>query len=141
MSAEHVDIEIDLSSKFWNNAPRAKVWLDDTVLLQASELTQPTKVTYSGQLEEGEHEIRISLHGKDGVTDTVIEDGKIVKDQILNIDEITFDGIPLGFLLHSVGEFKSDSGEVTSNMVNLGVNGTWTMKFTAPIYLWLLEHL
>lgn len=141
MSTENVEIEIDISSDFWDAAPRTKIWLDDTVLLQSTVITEPTKVKFAGTLAEGEHELRIMLGGKDGKSQTIMQDGKIIKDQVLNIDGINFDGIDLGFLVNKLGVYETEDGSTLEGVVNLGVNGVWKLKFNAPIYLWLLEHL
>ena len=142
MAAEEIEIEINLSSTWWNNPPRCKVWLNHEVLLQSSEIREPTKMAWKGNLAEGEHEIKIALIGKNGITDTISNDaGEIIKDQLLNIESILIDDIELGHLLNSSGKFVATNGDLLSNITNLGVNGTWSLKFQVPVYIWLLENL
>ena len=112
MTAEEVEIEINLSSTWWNNPPRCKVWL------------------------------KIALIGKNGITDTISNDaGEITKDQLLNIGSIFIDDINLGQLVYKNGIFATTDGDLCPEMINLGVNGTWSLKFQVPVYIWLLENL
>jgi len=142
MATEEVEIEINLSSTWWNNPPRCKVWLNHDVLLQSSEIREPTKIAWKGNLAEGEHEIKIALIGKNGITDTISNDaGEITKDQLLNIGSIFIDDINLGQLVYKNGIFATTDGDLNPEMINLGVNGTWSIKFQVPVYIWLLENL
>ncbi len=142
MTTEEVELEINLSSTWWNNPPRCKVWIDNNVLFQTSEIREPIKIAWKGNLSEGEHEIRIALVDKNGITDTILgDDGKIAKDQLLNIDSILVDDIDLGQLVYKSGIFIANNGVSYPEMINLGINGTWSIKFQVPVYIWLLENL
>ena len=78
----------------------------------------------------------------------VIENGEVIKDMLLNIDDITIDDISLGNLLWTA-EYKLDKPQQYNNQtidhldscVNLGWNGTYILNFTSPFYIWLLEKL
>ena len=67
---------------------------------------------------------------------------------LLNIDDITIDDISLGNLLWSA-EYLLDTpqtynGQTITKLdscVNLGWNGSYSLKFTSPFYLWLLENM
>ena len=80
--------------------------------------------------------------------DTVIENGEVVRDMLLNIDDITIDDISLGNLLWSAEYildkkriYKGQEIDHLDGCVNLGWNGTYVLKFTSPFYIWLLEKL
>jgi len=67
---------------------------------------------------------------------------------LLNIDDITIDDISLGNLLWSaeyiLDEPQEYNGKIIDHLdhcVNLGWNGAYTLKFTSPFYVWLLEKL
>ena len=140
MLIDTLDLEINLSSTYWDKPPRAKVWLDNSVIFQGL-VDSPIKIKTSLTLREGEHCIKIGLFDKDGKTQTIMADDRIVKDQLLNIDSIIMDDIDLGYLLHANSTFVDQSGQEYQQMVNLGLNGIWTMPFQTPIYVWLLENL
>ena len=133
-SLEPIDIKVTLSGTYWKDKPRAKVSVDNIVIFD-DEVADEIDVKWSGELAEGDHKLVVELHSKDKYQ-TVLEDGKIVKDQLLNIEDVTFDDISIGNLKHSLSTY--DHG---ANCVNLGVNGCWKLKFKTPIYIWLLENL
>jgi len=140
MDTEKVSIEINLSSKYWDVIPRVKVKLDSVVLFQG-EISEPVKVTHDVNLTEGNHEIEVILTNKDGRRDTVIEDGKIIKDMLVTVDSVLLDDIDLGYLITTKSSYVTTEGESYSNMTSLGWNGSWTLPFTSPVYMWLLENL
>ena len=100
-----------------------------------------------GVAEDQEHELKIRLNNKQD-EDTIIENNQIVKDMILNIDGIEIDDVDIGNLrwsadykLDQVREYNGKQTDHIDNCVNLGFNGTYTLKFTSPFYVWLLEKL
>jgi len=104
-------------------------------------------VAFEHTVDEGPHTLKIRLENKT-ISDTVIENGEVVKDMLLNIDDITIDEISLGNLLWSaeyiLDEKQTYKGQEIDHLdgcVNLGWNGTYTLKFTSPFYIWLLEKL
>lgn len=148
MQEENLSFQISLTGTFWDRRPQFSVWLDDHVVTQseiASEAEQIVK--FERRLDEGPHELKIRLENKT-TADTVIENNEVVKDMLLNIDDITIDDISLGNLLWSA-EYILDKKQIYKGQeidhldgcVNLGWNGTYVLKFTSPFYIWLLEKL
>lgn len=133
-SLEPIEIKIILSGTYWKDKPQGRVFINDTLIFDDA-ISDKIDLNWSGDLPEGENSIIVELYGKDK-HQTVLEDGKIVKDQLLNIEDISFDEISIGNLKHTLSEY--DHG---NNCVNLGINGRWTLKFKTPIYIWLLENL
>ena len=88
--------------------------------------------------------------------ETIVNDkGDIIKDQLLGIKGIEIDEIDIGSLIYS-GVYKpeypepwatqqrelgTELEESLSNVTRMGHNGTWTLKFASPFYMWLLENL
>jgi hypothetical protein len=148
MQEEKLSFVVTLSGTFWDRRPQFSIWLDDHAVIQSeiiSTVQQP--MTFERTLDEGPHTLKIRLENKTSA-DTVIENGEVVKDMLLNIDDITIDDISLGNLLWSA-EYPLDNpqdhkGKTIDHLdgcVNLGWNGTYVLKFTSPFYLWLLEKL
>jgi hypothetical protein len=143
---EAIDISISLSGTFWKDPPRAKVYINDNLIFE-NIVAELTEVKWSGNLSEGKHKLTIELIDKDKYQ-TVIEDNKIAKDQLLNIEFVSFDEIDIGFLKHSLSSYYPDQKQyvneaplLVKNCVNLGYNGRWELEFTTPIYIWLLENI
>jgi len=148
MQEENLNFKISLTGTFWDRRPQFSVWLDDHVVIQ-SEISSEAEqiVNFERRVDEGPHELKIRLENKT-VNDTVIENGEVVKDMLLNIDDITIDDISLGNLLWSA-EYILDNNQTLNGKeidhldecVNLGWNGTYVLKFSSPFYIWLLEKL
>ena len=148
MHEENLSFQISLTGTFWDRRPQFSVWLDDHVVTQ-TEIAGPEEqiINFERRVSEGAHELKIRLENKTN-SDTMIENGEVAKDMLLNIDDITIDDISLGNLLWSA-EYILDHPQVYKGQtinhldgcVNLGWNGTYILKFNSPFYIWLLEKL
>ena len=148
MQEENLSFKISLTGTFWDRRPQFSVWLDDHVVIQ-SEIASSAEqiVNFERRVDEGPHQLKIRLENKVDA-DTVIENGEVVKDMLLNVDDITIDDISLGNLLWSAEYILDDKqmyqGKEIDHLdgcVNLGWNGTYVLKFSNPFYIWLLEKL
>jgi hypothetical protein len=148
MQEENLSFKISLTGTFWDRHPQFSVWLDDHVVIQ-SEISSEAEqiVAFERRVDEGTHTLKIRLENKT-LNDTVTENGQIIKDMILNIDDIIIDDISLGNLLWSAEYILDDKqmyqGKEIDHLdgcVNLGWNGTYVLKFSSPFYIWLLEKL
>ena len=147
MTEEQLNFKISLSGTYWSKHPQFSVWLDENVIVQSEISENPQTITFDRAVVEGDHTLSIRLENKHP-SDTVITDGVIVKDLLLNIEDISIDDISLGNLLWSA-EYKLDQPQSyqgktikqLDNCVNLGWNGTYILKFSSPFYIWLLEKL
>lgn len=144
---EPIDIVINLSSSYWQDPPKAKVYIDDNLIFE-DKIIESKEIKWSGDLTEDRHKLTIELFDKNKYQ-TIVEDGKIIKDQLLNINSISFDEIDIGFLKHSLSNYypnkdlyvEENTPLLVKNCVNLGYNGKWELEFSTPIYIWLLENI
>jgi hypothetical protein len=148
MNEENLQFKISLTGTYWDKKPQFSVWLDDHVVVQSEIISTAEQIiSFERRIDEGQHTLKIRLENKT-TADTVIENGEVVKDMLLNIDDITIDEISLGSLLWSA-EYVPDVKQIykgkeidhLDGCVNLGWNGTYTLKFSSPFYIWLLEKL
>jgi hypothetical protein len=148
MNEENLEFKINLSGTYWNKRPQFSVWIDDHVVVQ-SEIANLGEqiVNFNRRFDEGTHELKIRLENKTDA-DTVTENGEVVKDMLLNIDDITIDDISLGnilwtaeYILDTKQIYKGQEIDHLDSCVNLGWNGTYVLKFSSPFYIWLLEKL
>ena len=148
MQEEKLSFVVSLSGTYWDHRPQFSVWLDDHVVVQ-SEISDSAShpISFERTVDEGLHTLKIRLENKT-TADTIIENNDIVKDMILNIDDVIIDDISLGNLLWSA-EYILDEKQIYQGQeidrldgcVNLGWNGTYVLKFSSPFYIWLLEKL
>lgn len=147
MDFETIDFAITLSAKHWNKYPKFSIWLDDELIVQ-NDLTLGTDtIKFAREVAKGDHAIKIRLENKTN-QDTVVKDGEIVNDMLINIDDITIDDISLGnliwsaeYLLDEPQEYQGKTIDHLDHCINLGWNGTYILKFSSPFYIWLLEKL
>jgi len=147
MAEETLKFVVNLGAEYWDYKPQFSIWVDDHVIVQTEFDSTPHIVKFERTLDEGDHTLKIRLENKKA-QDTVVENGEIVKDMLLNIDDIEIDDISLGNLLWSAEyildhpqEYKGNTINHLDGCVNLGWNGTYVLKFSTPFYVWLLEKL
>lgn len=149
MTTETLTFKISLTGTYWSKKPNFSIFLNDELIEQKDIENQSVHeiVFERGVAEDQEHELKIRLNNKQD-EDTIIENTQIVKDMILNIDGIEIDDIDIGNLrwtaeykLDQAREYNGKQTDHIDNCVNLGFNGTYTLKFTSPFYIWLLEKL
>lgn len=146
MSSEELTFKITLSSTHWQTVPEYEIAIDNHILAQGAVSSKHT-VEFTHPVSFGLHCIRIRLINKTDA-DTVVVDGEIVKDMLLNLEDIEIDDVSVGPLVRS-GKFVFDTpleyqGQTTyeiAECVNFGRNGTYTFNFSSPFYSWLLEEL
>ena len=124
----------------------SETWLDDIKIFDGS-LAEPRYIEYRfDDGIEGDHELKFILKNKSDI-DTKIDDaGNILEDSLLNIENLTFDGIELGQIFYQLAEYHHNnnghSDLVTEKFFgSMGCNGVVSLKFTTPVYLWLLENM
>ena len=149
---ETLHFKIGISGTYWDKKPHYTVWVDSEKLSD-SHIHGGNKeieyVEFDVDVTEGVHELKIRLENKTHRDTETDGQGNILNDMLLNIESIEIDEIDFGNLMWSVSEFIPDhpqkiNGEIISslkNCVNLGWNGTYTIKFESPFYLWLIENL
>jgi hypothetical protein len=158
MATEKLEFKLELYATMWNTPPIANIRINEKSYFN-KEITstedKPTIVEFEHELEESKsYNLIINRSGKNK-RETVVENGKIVKDQLLHIKSIEIDEIDIGSLVYE-GIYKpeypepwasqqAEKGnklpETLKNVTQMGHNGTWTFTFTSPFYMWLLENL
>ena len=158
MATEKLKFKLELYATMWDKPPIADIKINEKSYFKeeiASTNDKPTIIEFEYELEEGKsYNLIINRSGKDK-KQTIVEDGKIVKDQLLHIKSMEIDEIDLGSLIYE-GVYKpnypepwatqqAEAGnkppETLKNVTQIGHNGTWTFTFESPFYMWLLENL
>jgi hypothetical protein len=99
--------------------------------------------------DDTENFLTIEYNNKNAKQDVVLdEDGLPVADKRIEINSISFNDIELDFFqLTDASTFRYEpidpEGISTTGFdaANLAWNGKTTLRFTTPIYIWLLENL
>ncbi len=92
------------------------------------------------------HVLEFILSGKTSDHTRITEQGEIVSDVTVQIRDIAFDDVAIDQIFSELAEYHHDFNGTQSAVVDrfygeMGCNGTVRLKFTTPIYLWLLENM
>lgn len=123
-----------------------EIWIDDQKLFDQAHVQENHKFSADISDNDGEHELRLVLKNKLSEHTQVDADNNIISDARISVSDIEFDGIALNQLVPDLAEYQHNfngTGELSTHKFygELGCNGTVSLKFTTPIYLWLLEHM
>ena len=140
---------VTISCTISTNDPTAKlgleVWLDDQQLFDTNNVTdQPLE--WQIIEDEADHELRFVMKNK--ITDhtKIDEHGKIIQDSRITIQNLCFDEIALGQLFTDHANYTHDFNGTNIKTKEkfygeMGCNGAVSLKFTTPMYIWLLENM
>ena len=135
-----------------------KVMLNNNIIYDHPHVSDTYHVSHDISDEDGEHELTIELYGKQPEHTTIDNQGNIVKDALIIVENFSIDDIDISSILTCVPnqlysdvpkhviQYAHDFNGTQPAIVDqfrgsMGCNGTVTLKFTTPIYLWLLENM
>jgi hypothetical protein len=121
-----------------------EAWIDQRRFLDLGHVKDIQKITVElDDQDDAEHELMLVLKNKTTEHTQVDEQGNIITDARLLITDVSFDEIKLGHIVTEVSTYKHDyngTGAITQDKFygELGCNGTVSLKFSTPMYLWFL---
>jgi hypothetical protein len=121
-------------------------FLVDHQCVWESVVTDPQTVAIDLSVEDGSHSITWEMLGKTNEYTVLDQDNNIVSDACLEFANIEFDGINIDQIIQKMAQYNHDfngNGAVIKDQFyhSMGCNGTVTLDFDSPFYLWLLEHM
>jgi len=156
---EKIKFLIKLYSEYFDKPPQVSILLNNKIIVEKQDIKgtsdKPDVLEFTQELESDQtYELIIQREGKDK-TQTIVENGKIIKDQLLHINAVEIDDIDIGGLIYEglyVPKYpepwatqQKNAGielpESFKNVTCMGHNGEWKLKFSSPFYMWLLENL
>ena len=141
---ETLNFKIGLSGTFFNNVPAYSILLNGVKHASGKVSDSTEIIEFTVDLaEDSTHVLEVRLDNKRNIDTITDANGAILKDMLLNIDNIEIDDIELGILKWTHSKFVGDDSTrpVLTNCVNLGWNGSWQLAFDTPYYIWLLENM
>jgi hypothetical protein len=123
-----------------------EIWVDNQQIFNQDCVTEPRTISYEFSDLDADHELRFVMKNKKGEHTIVDDSGNIVKDACLTISDLAFDDLTLGHIVTEKAVYTHDfngTGDAIQDKFfgRMGCNGTVSLKFTTPIYLWLLENM
>lgn len=159
MATEKLKFKLELYATMWDRPPHADILIDDKNYFKGvitGTEDKPTLIDFEAEFEENKgYNLVINRSGK-GKNQTLINDkGDILKDQLLHIKSIEIDEIDIGALIYEgiytprypepwatqQREAGIELRNSFKNVTQIGHDGEWSLAFSSPFYMWLLENL
>jgi hypothetical protein len=123
-----------------------EIWIDDQKIFDTEHVDSTVECNGTISDNEGDHKLRFIMKNKTSGHTQVDKSGQIVKDACLTISDVTFEDIELGYTLIEKATYTHNFNGTQPEVVDefygsMGCNGTVSLEFTTPIYLWLLENM
>ena len=153
-----VKLEFDVGTTNAECKLGVKVTLDNNIIYDNPHVTEINHISYDISDQDAEHELAIELYGKLPEHTKIDSAGNIVKDALITVENFSIDDIDISSMLTTyptqlysdvpthIVQYCHDFNGTQPAIVDqfhgsLGCNGIVTLKFTTPIYLWLLENM
>ena len=140
-------ISFDLNTTDPDCAIGIAVWINDVCVFETAHLKEPHRFSHDiNDDDEREHELRVVMSGKSAEHTKIDDAGNILKDVLVLISNVDVDGIDINqvFLDKTVytHDFNGTQSEIADTFHGcMGCNGALSMRFSTPVYLWLLENM
>jgi hypothetical protein len=124
-----------------------EAWIDNKKFYDTDHVQSNQKIQIEIGDDDAEHELCLVLKNKIQDHTKVDQMGNIISDARLVITDLAFDEIKLGHLITEQAVYTHNQNAQLPTPVQdkfygeIGCNGTVSLKFTTPVYLWLLEHM
>jgi len=140
-------ITFDVTANSFENPLGLEVWLNEVLMQDFTAVVGPMPATMLVNDDaEQEHELKFVLKNKTQDHTKVDETGNILQDSVVEIKNLRFDDIEIGHMFYEKAvyhhNFNGSGADIKDKFYGtMGCNGTVSLKFTTPIYLWLLENI
>jgi hypothetical protein len=139
-------IQFEISSSDSTCPLGVEVWIDQQQIFDTQHLADTAKISCDISEHDAEHELRVVLKNKLFEHTKIDANGLIVQDVMINVGSFVFEEIDVNQVVQDLAvythNFNGSSEEIQDQFFgSMGCNGTMSLKFTTPIYLWLLENL
>ena len=123
-----------------------QVWIDDLCVHEHSHVSETYQIVHEINDDDADHMLRFVLKNKLPGHTKVDNEGNILSDAMLSIGDMKFDDIDCQYLITKLVKYQHDFNGSQDLILDefygyMGCNGTVSLKFTTPIYLWLLENM
>ncbi len=143
---DKIKISLDLVniSEFHNMG--IELWIDDDKFFDNNISPGRHHVIHELECAEGEHWFHIVFKDKLPENTQIDDQGSIISDALIDIENVCLDEINIDTMLHALADYVHDGNGTKTVAVHpfyghLGCNGRVELKFSTPVYLWLLENM
>jgi hypothetical protein len=121
-----------------------QIWIDSEKIFDQP-VVETTPVEFDIVDDNTEHSIRFVMGNKTTNHTQIDSNSNITADSKLTVSDLEFDEIQLGPIFNDQAvythNFNGTAAETQEKFFGeMGCNGTVELKFTTPVYIWLLEN-
>ncbi len=143
---EKITLSFEVSSLSRIDDISVSVFLDQFEIFSAAASALPQQVNHEFDDDEATHLLTVKLTGKNSDHTQIDHDGNIIDDVLISVKNVELDGINIDKLIWNLAKYQHDFNGTQSPTTekfygNMGCNGTVSLEFTTPVYLWLLENM
>jgi hypothetical protein len=140
---------VTISCKVGTSAPGSalglEAWINDHKFFDSEHVQDTQQISVEISDSDADHELKFVLKNKTSEHTTINEQGVILSDARLIITDLAFDEILLDQIFVNKAtythNFNGSAAETQEKFYGeMGCNGTVSLKFSTPVYLWLLEN-
>ncbi len=134
--ASHNNSGIKILAQIDNNDPQ---------IIAVSQTSQTVSLPVIDDVE-AKHEFRLIMQGKTNEHTQLDAQGNIVSDVLVYIENLAMDDVALESIIWDLAQYRHDHNGTTNTVDtgfygSMGCNGTVSLTFNTPMFLWLLENL
>lgn len=139
-----INIELDVARTAGQSDLEFSIRLDGKVIYKLD--ADADHVKFEIDDDQGDHELVFELAGKQPTHTKIDDQGRIIEDAVITVNNIIIDDLDVNSIFSEQSKyqhnFNGTGDQVTERFYDtMGCNGTVTLKFSTPIYLWLLENM
>lgn len=148
---EKLKLSLDLTNTSeFHNLLDVELWIDKNKFFDNSISPGCHHIIHEFDIADGEHYFKIVLKNKNKERPnqhTKIDDqGSIISDAMIAVSNVIVNDIEIDSLVLKKSQYVHDSNgreviAVHKFYGNLGYNGRVQLKFSTPVYLWMLENM
>jgi hypothetical protein len=121
-----------------------QIWIDSEKIFDQI-IIDSTPVEFDLLEDEAEHSLRFVMSNKMSDHTQIDSNGNIIADSMLTVTDLEFDEILLGQIFINNAVYTHNCNGTAPETQDtfygeMGCNGTVELKFTTPVYLWMLEN-
>ena len=121
--------------------------LNGHVFFDQTLATDPVEIRHDFvEVDDTAYTLEIVMSGKQSSHTVIDQDGKILQDRVIEISKVALDDLELSQVFVEQARYHHDFNGTQAATVDkfygdMGCNGTVELKFSAPVYMWLLENM
>lgn len=124
-----------------------EIWINDSKLFDQESLTSAQDVALAWPDQDDQIcTLKFVLKNKQDSHTVIDSTNRIVSDSLIEINNVKLDEVCVDKIMHTRAQyqhnFNGNGQETTQKFYGaMGCNGTVSLQFTTPIYIWLLENI